>query len=99
MKPLQEKRKDALMRAIRRQQTDETKLVELKADLKKMEKAGPHNKVVIDRGVFAGMTIGDQKDSLSRHIEMTQRTVTRREKEIAHLKVLISQGRDRYISN
>jgi len=80
------------MLAIRRQQTDETKLLELKADQKKLEKAGPHNKVVIDRGLLAGFTVGEQKESLARHIEMVQRTVDRRNQEINHLKVLISQN-------
>lgn len=36
MKPLHEKRQDALMRMIRRQQTDEAKLLELKKDRKHM---------------------------------------------------------------
>ena len=90
MKPLKEKRKDALMRMIARQQRDEAKLHDLKTDRKNMEKTAPKNgDVLIKHGLLAGFSVKDQKAAMDSHIDQVQRIVDRRAKEIQHLRSLL----------
>lgn len=82
------------MRMIRRQQTDEAKLLELKKDRKHMEKTAPKNgDVLIKHGLLAGFSVKDQKDAMDRHIEMVQRIVDRRAREISHMQTLVAKNR------
>lgn len=97
MKPLHEKRKDALMRMITRQRQDESKLLELKADFKKMVKMAPKDSsVLIKHGLVAGFSVKEQQEAISRHIDMVQRAVDRRSKEILHMQHLIAGVRSNH---
>lgn len=89
MKTQDVKRQEALSRLLIRQEQAEAKLAVVKADRKKMERTAPQNgDVLIKHGLLAGFSVKDQKDSVDRHIEMLQRDVDRRAKDIQHLRNL-----------
>lgn len=82
------------MRMVRRQQVAEAKLEELKRDLKLTEARGPKdNSALIKHGLLTGFSVGDVKDSMRRHIEQVQKDVAHRDREIMHLKMLISRNK------
>lgn len=89
MKTIEVKRKEALDRLLSRQERAIAKLEEVKADRKKMEKTAPKNgDVLVKHGLLAGFSVKDQKDAVDRHIEMLQKDVDKRAKEIQHLRNL-----------
>lgn len=96
MKSLQEKRKDALMRMLRYQQRDESRLMDARQDLEAMDRRGPKDDHIrVKYGVLAGFTCGDVRDALKSRIESLLRITQKRDKEIRYLKRLIEDRESR----
>lgn len=49
--------------------------------------------MLIKHGLLAGFSVKDQKDAMDRHIEMVQRIVDRRAREISHMQTLVAKNR------